>query len=145
MSVLTVLKKIITGIGHLFSKDAIDKALSIAQAIEPLIALALPVSEALARSTPNTVDDLIVGLAQKMGRTLQEILDEPDPDVRRGLLQGIVKRGIIQALQRQIVTHGEVKIGPFTLKSVTDIFNLLPGNWLDQAVQSAFTFFVKAK
>ena len=139
-----VLKKVIGGIGHLFSKENIAKAEQIAGRVTDLAAIAMPYVERFATLTSTTADDEFIAAAGKMNKTLDEILDEPDEDKRRGLVLGLIghaTREKVASLVDGSAGH-KIKIGDISVRVPDDVGNIA-GNLFDAAVQLAFSLFVK--
>ena len=139
-----LLTKITSGIKHLFTPENIAKAESVAATVSDLAAIALPYVELVASATETPADDALIAAAAKMNRTLQSIFHEPDPDVKRGLVLGLLGHATRDKLTALVAeSEGQkVKVGSVSLRVPDDVSNLA-GNWFDLAVQAAYSMFVK--
>jgi hypothetical protein len=139
-----VLNKIVHGLAHLFSKENIKKAESIAQHVSDLAAIALPFVERFAKLTEGTEDDELVAAAAKMNISLRDILSEPDDSIRKGRILTLIGNATRAKIQDLVADSGgeKIKIGSISIRVPEDV-SLIAGNLFDLAAQAAYSLFVR--
>lgn len=141
-----LLDKVVSGIAHIFSEENIEKAERIGESVSDLAALALPYVEKFANLTEGTEDDELVAAATKMNRTVNDILHEPDADVRRGLILGLVGNATKAKIAELVENAGgqKIKLGNISIRVPDDIKNI-SSDLFDLAAQAAYTLFIKKR
>lgn len=142
-----IFQNIISGVAHIFTKERVDKALDLAKPISDLIVYASPFVEMLAAVTPTVADDFILSAAEKMNTTVNDILHEPDRDVRRGKMLGLVGNAVrlkLADVVAKLPAGEKIKVGVLSLRTPADV-ELIAGDLLDSAVQFAYSLFIKER
>jgi hypothetical protein len=150
MNFFSFINKVIKGIGnaikHLATKENLEKAEMVADQVSDIAAVSLTYAEKFALMTPSTADDELVAAAKKMNRTIGDILDEQDPDVRRGLILGLIGHAT-RAKFQEIITGAQgqkIKIGNLSVRVPDDIAKISGDLW-DLAAQAAYSLFIKKR
>lgn len=141
-----IIKKIGSGIKKFATKENLEKAEAIADQVSDIAAVALTYAEKVAAYTPTMSDDILIAAAQRMNRTIGDMLGEPDKDVRRGLILGLIGRAT-KAKFQEIVAGAEgqkLKIGSISIR-VPDDVDKVSGDLWDLAAQAAYSLFVKRR
>ena len=141
-----VMKKIGSGIKKFASKENLEKAEMIADQVSDIAAVALTYAEKVASFTPTMADDILIAAAQKMNRTIGDMLGEPDKDVRRGLILGLIGRAT-KAKFQELVAGAEgqkLKIGSISIRVPGDV-DKVSGDLWDFGAQAAYSLFAKKR
>lgn len=136
MSVWDVFRKLFGWVSTAFTGERLKKAEDIAEKIVDLTVWALPYVKIVTEvATPgNPIDDLIVLAAEKTGKKLQDILHEPNEEIRRGLLLSLAAATLREALKG----HLPVILGGKPINTENDLSSI-HNDLFRSAAQNAFT------
>lgn len=139
--ILNAEQTIVHGVGHLFSKQHVDEALNIATKVTSIVTWVLPYVQEISSFVPGSpVSPAMVQAAELMNTKLETVLAQASSAQKSGTLVQLAGKAGLAAMEAALA-KGEIDIAGQKIMIPEDL-SKIPQSQLDQAVQSAYTFYV---